>query len=332
MIDVTKAPYYVTADWKRSDATATDNWAALQEAANDAGHRETDQYIDFGRHNGDVLQLPAGSIMVSNKLVLPWGVSLRGAGQASTQLVLKETFPANQHFIDLGDATTQTACFGSSVKDLGIWSPRDMPANYGTYMIYSNNAQDEDPIIGNVRIQAGRGGRSGVKYEIGYGGATKVNIRQLTVACAGPNTFPLHVNCSGSTMVSVDGFEPDCGWIDDAHPEYGARVNSIGMVCAGGSFRLTNFHPEKTETCVFFNMYGPGGSANPDPQCMAECSWFTGGGGLKNLVSIYNNANQKEKIWLDKLMRKGSWVGPTVQNSQPGGANIMTDVMERIRL
>jgi hypothetical protein len=330
------ALFGVVGDWKRNDATATDNSDNLDEAIYAAGNREPEQYIDFGRHNGDVIQLPAGSIMLSRKVVLPWGVSLRGSSQAGTQLIMKETFNPADHFIDLGDSSVPNACFGSSLQDLGIWCPPEMPANYGPSVIFSNNAQDNDPVFGNLRIQAGK--RHGIWYEHGHGGATKVTMRELSISATGPNSVPLVVKCSGSTIVEVSSFKPTCGWIDNAHPEEGARVNSIGMVALGGSFRITDFHPEGVETGIFFNMNGrmvdppPPAAPAPDPNCMAECSFFTGGGGLKSFITIANNPNQKDKIWLRQIMRKGSWTGPTVTNGHPGTSHIYTDIKEQIRL
>ena len=93
MIDVTQAPYNCRFDFTGSYATATDNYPGLQAAAFDAG-AITGNGIDLGGTVGDVLQLPRGAGMLSQKLILPFGVSLRGQGQSyyATVLTPNDTF------------------------------------------------------------------------------------------------------------------------------------------------------------------------------------------------------------------------------------------------
>jgi hypothetical protein len=321
MIDITQAPYYINTPWQGSDATAPDYWEPLQQAANDLAAQNWG-YLDWGGGDGGKLRMPPWAVSIGQKLVLPPGVTLEGETMASSTLVMREGFNPAHHFIDLGDSSVGYAAFGSSIKNMHIWSPKTIDANYQTYMIYSNNAQDIDAVCQNCIIDGGKE-RGGIKYEIGVGGASTVRFKQLVVNARYANNQPMRVHVGGSTIVEIDGFLPAIGWDDEANGI--AKANGIGLICSGGAFKLSNFHFEQVETGVFFNM-------TSDAQCMAEAQWFTGGGGLKSMVTIYNNANQKDKIWLNKLMRKGSWNGPTVTNGHPGMPNIMTDVMEWIKL
>lgn len=317
MIDVTQAPYNINIPWTGSDASAPDYWAPLQQAANDLAANNWG-LIDTGGGDGGTLKMPAFAVSIGQKLVLPPGVSLRGDSMASSTLVMRETFNPADHFIDLGDSTVGYAAFGSYIKDMHIWSPKTVDAGYQTFMIYSNNAQDNGSIVENVIVDGGAK-RGGIKYEIGVGGATLVRFKQLVINARYINNQPMLVNCSGSTIVEIDGFEPSIGWEDEANQV--AKEHGIGLVAKGGAFKLSNFHFEQVETGVFFNM-------TSDAQCMAECQWFTGGGGLENMIAIHNNPNQKDKIWVNKLMRKGAWTGPTVLNGQTGGTSVYTDIME----
>jgi hypothetical protein len=255
MIDVTAAPYNCRFDWTGNDATATDNYPGLQAAINDAA-AITPPGIDLGGAVGDVLQLPKGAGLVSQKLVLPFGVSMQGQGLSYYATVLKmaDNFDPNSHFIDLGDASTGLAAMGVGLRDMCLFS-RNQDAAAGKAMIYTNNAQDTDPIVGRCRIYAGS--RMAIFGEIGCGGATMVNLRNVTCNGFGtkygnssPNVLA-KFNYSPGCTVQLDGFQVGCY-------AGGEGAISIGLYLSGGNFDIRRFHAEQIYTGVHINMPNDG--------------------------------------------------------------------------
>jgi len=323
MLDITKPPYNVTVPWQGSDASAPDYWALLQQAANDlaAGNWGL---IDSNGGDGGRILMPPWTVSIGQKLVLPDGVSLQGHSKASSTLLMRQGFNPAHHFIDLGDSASGHASFGGQITKMHIASQKGTVANSGSFMIFSNNVQDTKGIVSDCIVDGGSH-FGGIKYLDGVGGASLLDFDNLVVNSRADalalGNVPMAVRVSGSTMVRIDGFEPSVGWLPDGVT---AIPGSYGLLCLGGSYRLTRFHFEATATGVYF-----GGSAGQIYEnSMAELDWFTGGGGLTSMVTIENAPMWKDKIWMNKMMRKGVWPGPTVTNGPPGGVNVMTDIME----
>ena len=294
MIDVTQAPYNCRFDWTGSDATATDNYPGLQAAINDAA-AITAPGIDLGGTVGDVLQLPKGAGLVSQKLVLPFGVSMQGHGLSYYATVLKmaDNFNPNDHFIDLGDASTHLAAMGVGIRDLCLFS-RNNNGAAGKAMVYTNNAQDTDPIVGRCRIYAGN--RMAILGEIGYGGATMVNFRNVTCNGYGtlygnnsPNSL-VRLNYSPGCTVMIDGIQVGCY-------AGGEGPISIGVYLSGGNFDIRRFHAEQIYTGMHINMPNDG---------RAYIEHANGHPSVHRLIAVGNQPSQAGKVKVKNIINPDS--------------------------
>lgn len=327
-LDITQPPYNVTIPWTGSDATSPDYWAPLQQAANDlaAGNWSL---IDYKGGDGGKILMPPWTVSIGQKLVLPDGVSLQGHGKASSCLLMRNGFNPASHFIDFGDSTSGHASFGGQIKDMHIASQNTCVANSGSFLIFSNNVQDTQDMISNCWLDSSYFG--GIKYLGGVGGATMIEFNNLTVNCRDAGSLgnvPMVVRVGSSTMVRIDGFEPSVGWLGPAENQI-AKPGSYGLICLGGSYQLSRFHPEQVETCVHFGATTPPIEGDIYADNIAELDWFTGGGGLKNMVTIEHTYQWANKIWMNKMMRKGVWIGPTVNNGN--GTSVYTDILDWTR-
>lgn len=309
MIDVTQAPYSCHFDWTGSDSTATDNYAGLQAAAYDAA-AITAPGIDLGGSVGDVLQLPRGAGMVSQKIILPFGVSMRGQGQSyyGTVLKMKDTFDPNSHFIDGGDEATHLAAMGCGIEDMILYAKPTVECAANRAMFFTNNAQDTDPIVGRCRIYAGA--RSALWAEKGWGGATLVNFRNITCHNnGGPNANPI-IWCKygEGTCVHFDG-------VQVANPQGGNVSGAYGLYLAGGNIVVNRYHAEQVWTgCVVDLEAG-----------RVEFAHGQGGSGVDRYITINNRASQVGKTRVRNTDRNGS--NYTVLNGLPGGTSVQTDIV-----
>lgn len=308
MIDVTQAPYNCRFDWTGSDATATDNYAGLQAAINDAAVL-TPPGVDLGGSIGDVLQLPLGAGLVSQKLVLPFGVSMRGQGQSyySTVLKMSDNFDPNSHFIDVGDETTHLAAMGCGVQDMILYS-RNSNAAPNKSMVFTNNAQDTDPVVGRCRIYAGN--RAAIWAEKGWGGATIVNFRNITCHNnGGPGSTPI-IWCNYG-----DGTEVMFDIVQVANPAGGNVPGAYGLYCAGGRFHIKHLHAEQVWTGAIVDLAGGG-------KVLFEHG--TGGNGVDRLITINNRPSQSGKTRVRNMAKNGA--NYVVLNGLSGGTSYTTDI------
>jgi hypothetical protein len=316
MIDVTQAPYNCRFDWTGSDATATDNYAGLQAAINDAAVI-VPPGIDLGGVVGDLLQLPRGMGLVSQKLVMPFGVSMRGQPHAyyASGLKMSDNFDNNSHFIDLGDETTHLAAMGCSISDMILFS-RNREAAANKSMIFTNNAQDTDPIVGRCRIYAGN--RACIWGEKAWGGGTLINFRNLNLhnvgSLNGAVSAPLMwLKYGDGTMVRMDGIEPAV--------YSGGVPNSYGLYLAGGNFDIRGYHAEQIWTGAIVDLVN-GGKVH-----FEHC---TGGNDVDRLITINNRPSQAGKTTVKNIAKNGC--SYTVLNGLPGGTSYTTDIGGEVTL
>ena len=313
MLDVTQAPYNCRFDWTGDDSTATDNYEGLQNAINDASTL-TSPGIDRGGSIGDAIFLPSGTGLVSKKLVLPFGVYMKGVNCYSTVLKMSDDFAIYDHFIDVGDATTHMAAMNCGLSDMILYS-RNTDANNNKAMVFTNNAQDTYPIVGRCRIYAGN--RAAIWGEIGYGGASIINFCNINChnngSLNGIVSPPIiYLNYGSGTMISIDGCEP-------AGPQ-GAGTNQIGLFLGGGNFDIRRLHAEQVWTGAMVDV------ANDGHAHFEHC---TGGNLTNQLITINNRPSQAGKISVKNVYKNGSVY--TVLNGLPGGVSITSDILaERI--
>lgn len=310
MIDVTQAPYNCNFNWTGQDSVAHDNYAGLQAAINDAAVI-TPPGIDLGGVVGDMLQLPRGMGLVSQKLVLPFGVSMRGQPHAyyASGLKMADNFDNNSHFIDLGDETTQLAAMGCSISDMILFS-RNREAAGSKAMIYTNNAQDTDPIVGRCRIYAGN--RAAIWAEKGWGGATLINFRNLNLhnvgSLNGAVSSPLMwLKYGDGTMVHIDGVQPAV--------YAGGVPNSYGLYLVGGNFDIRRYHAEQIWTGAIVDL-ALGGKVH-----FEHC---TGGNEVERLITVNNRPSQAGKTTCKNIEKNGA--NYVVLNGISGGTSTQSSI------
>jgi hypothetical protein len=76
-------------------------------------------HVACSRH-GATCMLPP-KVTMSCALLLPQNVTLAGAGRLSSILKDCDTEPSGNHFITVGDDKQQSACFGSLIRNLGVF-------------------------------------------------------------------------------------------------------------------------------------------------------------------------------------------------------------------
>lgn len=328
MIDVTQPPYNCRADWNGSDSAATDNYAPIQQALYDAGKILFPDTDRIGA--GDLVLLPKGAMMISQKLVVPHGVTVQGAGDYASILRMKESFDPNSHFIDLGDATLKQSVFGCRLRNMILFSPPDLEGAMCTAMVYTNNAQDTEGMLDGVRIYGFQ--RRCFWGEIGYGGATSISLKQVTGNTLAPGTPAFTFNYSDACMIDVEGIEPSGGRQsnDPTSSLYNLPIaNTIGIILQGGYARFRRVHFEECDQCFFVNMDDgqPAGSG----QSFCDIDFMTGNTTNNHLIVYHNNSAQKGRMRLTNVKRNGI-TGHTVWSGVDGVPNIDTDIVDTIRI
>ena len=323
MIDLSQAPYNVVGDWNRSDATATDNFNAIQDAAYEAAEVMA-EHNDFGGASGDMIQLPKGPIMISQPIVLPDGVGMQGVSAYGTTLVAKQTLDPTKHVVTLGNPTSMLASFGGKIRDMNIWHPPNVDADNGAALVYTNNVQDVDAILQNIRLYGFK--RQCFRGEIGYGGASIISLKQVTGNTNKPGVPAFHLDYGGSTMVNIDGIEPAGGRKneDPNHADYDKPIDgTVGIYCRGGNFSIRRFHPEQCDYGILINL------KNTD--CFADIRHTTGGPATNHLFVIQNNPTQLNRIRFTNAIRNGV-IGHMVSNGQRGASHIDSEIIDPIIL
>lgn len=306
MIDITQAPYNLVADWTGSDSTATD-WANAIEDAIGVAATVTSPGYDLGGAGGDTIHFPKGAIKVGRKLVLPTGVEFVGANAYGTVLKLADNFDGSSHFLDLGDATTQIAAFGCRIRNMILFS-NAVGASAGAAMIYTNNTQDTADMLCDLRIYAGQ--RSAFRGEIGYGGASRILLRNVTANNHGTINPVYHFNYGDATSVVIDGMQ------SSGTPDL---EGTIGLQLDGGRFDIRRFHAEYQHIGANVNLAGG----------MAEFHHSVGHPTNKFMMLIEKLPAQLNRITVRNLKKNGSY--QSIYNLQPAGKSYFCDIDAEVR-
>lgn len=298
--------YGVTASWNGADATSTDDTAAINAAINAAKTWVPAGMVDQGGVAGQTIVFPKGPCLISSKIVLPSFVRLQGVNMFGTVLKMSDNFTPHDHFIDAGDATTRLSAFACGVSDMYLYS-RNQNADVNMAMLYTNNGQDNDPAVGHCRIAGGN--RSAIRAEIGYGGATNVFFRNITLqndgnANGGIMNPIAYFGYGPGNLVKLEGFEVSC----PVGPQVGIR-------CAGGNFRISNFHAEVIATGIMVDLANGGWVSVEDS---------TGGSGVGSVVTINNRPAQAGCTKIKTTRKNGATA--VVINGLPGGSGTTSDI------
>jgi hypothetical protein len=255
-------------DWTGNDATATNDFTAIQNAYNYASII-SGPTIDAGGAAGAKVIHPRGTSLVcsaSTPLHVPMGVSVEGHNAWASTLKMCTTWNNATHFITLCDPNTHIACFGTRLHNLTLFAVFTQVSAAATAMVYSNNIQQID-VLDRVAIYAGQ--RACIRFETGFGGAALLGMQNIecTPSNVGSQNPGIFINY-GTTLITMR----------NVHVEgSGPAVNS-GIFIGGGFVDLVGFHTEGWNVGIEVNI--PTSNANG----IVRLHGLSGGASCTNLV------------------------------------------------
>jgi hypothetical protein len=298
------------ADWLFVDATSTNNFAAIQAAMFFATRNLTGIDGGVGGYAGDIVKCGVGSYMLMHpsnlvSLIVPDGVYLEGC--YGTTLKFNDSWYPATHCICLGNPNGHFANFNSGIRRLRLFFKRGISVAAGTFMVYSNSTQDNGG-VDDCYIYTGQ--RGGIKYEIGYGGASTVKFHNISMSCEGA-TAAADFNV-GTTIM-------DCRTWSLGAPSGGLNntTNAIILSGTGGMYRFDGIHAE-----LFPNGFLIDLRAGNNP--MASFKNCTGGCGI--LFTILGTS-QSGNFSFEQCQKNNGAVGALlIQNGMSGGTPRASDI------
>lgn len=229
-------------DYAGTDGSATDDQGAIQAALRFAGRLILPTF-DGGGSAGSTVYVPRGTAKVCGGLQVPVGVTVLGDGPVSSYLKQCDSDAASVHFVTLCDPASHTACFGTSVRNLGLFTGSGA-ANSNIAMIYTNSAQQLS-VAENVTVYSGK--RSCLFADTGFGGAANLIIKGLF--------------CTISSLSVNNGISITYGaaviTLKDIIVESGAATTANGIfIGTGAVVSIDGWHSENVATPIFINVSG----------------------------------------------------------------------------
>jgi hypothetical protein len=305
-------------DWAGTDASATDNFNAIQ-----AGLWFTSYMNQLnaggGGYWGGRLWVPQGSFLAcgtgSASLIVPSGVAFEGASNQGSVIRMCDAFSTSTHFITLCDSNWHFACFNSILRNIQISARISVTAGGSTYMVYSRSTQDFGGLY-NVYIYAG--GRGGFWFEKGDGGASTFIIDGLSVSAASPlamvkigDTVGSGLNV-GTTAVTIHNLVlggPSSG---------GTYQTGDGLLLFGGFSSVENVHCEEMIICIHVAI--PSSTGNGDIVRIHNVNAASGAPAPACTGAIFLDATNNPGNTIIGQVPAGS-CSNVVANSQSGGSS-----------
>lgn len=226
-------------DYAGTDGTATNDFTSIQNALSYAAdiHSPT---IDGGGSAGTRVILPPGNALICGgvPLLLPQGVAIEGANMWASTIKICAAWGASANFMNICDPDTRASCFASYLRNFTLYAPFNLASNASVSAIYSNNIQQVD-IIDRVAVYAGR--RRCLTLETGYGGAALLGIMNFECTPGDTSTANsgIYINY-GTTLVNMR----------NVHVETAGPNTQNGIEIDGGFVELTGFHTEGISTGI----------------------------------------------------------------------------------
>lgn len=285
-------------NWAGVDASAADDTVSIQNALWAASYPTCSLIAETsGGCPGQRLYVPQGtSKLCTNTIHVPDQVILTGVGRNSSQFMVcaGSTFPVANTIFILGTNLSHAACFGAGIQDLGINASAASVSGTAA-LVYSNNCQD-GVLAKNIYLNVG--GRAGLWFETGYGGASYISIEQIEIDASGGANDLIHINY-GTTFVHLR----------DIVEAGGA---AIGTNILGGIVDIDGLHCESLISGVQVTSAGTLRFHNG-----------TGGPGCTNLLTLALTNTYGNTV-VGALEPNGS---QTVNNGQTGGASVSTRIV-----
>jgi hypothetical protein len=288
-------------DWSGTDASATDDSAALQAALNFGSYGPTRFSINGTNFAGTKVLAPKGMALVCNALTMYGATQFFGQGPSNTNLHMCDAFPsAASHFVTICDPLTHLACFGPQIADMTLSATATAPGNADKYMIYSNAAQ-QARAISNVAVYTGK--RGCFRYDTGYGGAAIFTVHNLFCTLFSASLSDGVVINAGTTLIKFY----------DTIVEGSYTGNAVNLI--GGQITFDGFHVEAGPTTgININMTTSTHSATVKAA--------TGGSSCTELIKLANT-NTLGNFAIYDAVKNGCT--RLVTNGQPAGSNRTTD-------
>lgn len=315
-------------DWNGTDASATDNFSAIQASLWFASFKSSTSFDGGGFWGGRVIA-PQGSYLVCGtglkSLIVPNDVVLEGpSAAAAATLRACDAYNASVHFVELCDPVWHFACFNSSLRNLSLSISRSVSSSIGIAMVHSNATQD---FGGLSRVYIYSGERECTFFEKGFGGASSVVLEYVSCNISSSSGNPAMV--FGNTVASGLNYGTTIiklNTIVIAGPSSAPLMTGSGLLLKGGFYDIQNLHCEAVPTCAFVQI--PSATGNGDIVRMHNVNG--GGGGAVTCTGL---------ITLDSANNPGNLIvgqapagscAHVVLNGQPSGSNrdaaITTDV------
>jgi hypothetical protein len=231
-------------DWNGTDASATDNFNAIQAALWFASFKSSTSF-DSGGFWGGRVDVPQGSYMALGTglkpLIVPNGVEMWGGTIGST-IKFGTAWDTATVQMTLGDTNWHFACFNNSLHHM------ELRSDSGTaYMVYSSCGQDFAGLYQTYIYGNGNSARPCLHYEKGYGGASTFVVRDLSCSANSNspqvqigNTIASGMNV-GTTMVELTNFVMG----GNSGPT-GNHQTAHALTIHGGFVNVNRFHFEST--------------------------------------------------------------------------------------
>lgn len=300
-------------DWISTDSGATNNFASIQAAMFYATCNLTGTPEGGGGYIGGKVMMGRGSYMIlhpSNlvSLIVPGSVFLEGVG--GTMIKISDAwYTGGTHAICLGNPNAHFAQFRSGMRNLGVAWSRGINMTTGTFMVYSNNTQDGGGLK-DVYLYTGQFG--GIKYEIGYGGASTVEFHNVSLNVEG---------VSGAAYFNVGTTVVDCRTFVMAAPSSGRNDTSqaVALAGTGGMYSFDGVHVEGFNDSGFLIDLQTGN--NP----YASFKNVTGGLSVDWLF-VLTSTNEPGNCSFERCQTNNGLASGLIQNGQPSGTSRTTNV------
>lgn len=295
-------------DYVANDATATNNFSAIQTALFFASANPTGTLFDSGGYNGNIVKLGVGSYMINQpassiSLIVPNGVYLEGTNGST--LKAHDNWSTGAPVICIGNPNAHFANFNCGLRYLEVFMKTSVASASNSVVVYSNNFQDGGGIE-HCHIYGGP--RSCIKYEISYGGGSVLTFKDLILVNQSSQNAAVVFNV-GTSIV-------DCrNWSVNSS---GSSFDAIVLTGTGGMYNFENIHMEG-----FPNGFLVGLAAGNNP--MVQFKNITGGANLNYVFTLQSNNALGNAAFIQCQKNNGSALG-LVLNGQVGGTSRTTDI------
>lgn len=295
-------------DWLNAtgDASATNDQASIQAALNYAS------YVPEVAVNFVTTPLAGTQVVWPRGTALVCGAGLRqfsstwARGQGPQNSILKMCdagIATTDNFYTVCDERAQLACFGAQITDFGLVALVAAPAGAGTYMLYSNAAQQQR-YVSNVSIYSGL--RGCMRYDTGYGGAAVVSFYDYfcTIGTGNTQTAANVVNATSTIFTFYNGIIESSSY------------TGFGITFLAGVIKFVGYHFEGVTTPINVQM-----TVSTDKLMVDTIS---GGGSCLEMVRL-QSTNTPNNFSITNTHKQGACIN-LVENGQPSGSDYNPDV------